>query len=218
MPSASRVKPTLAVIDYGMGNLRSVLKAWEHVGAEARLVTDPADVEAGRVDALVFPGQGCIVDTMELLRRTRFDRLVRDWIEADRPFFGICLGLQALFAHSEEGDTPGLGVFPGEVKRFRFPPEAGLKVPHMGWNTVDFVRQAPLRPPTSADGSPPHFYFVHSFRVETPAEELVWGETTYGPTRFVSALQRGRCYATQFHPEKSQRIGLELYGSFIEAL
>jgi len=210
------VKPVLAVIDYGMGNLRSVLKAWEHVGAEARLVTDPT--ELGAADALVFPGQGCIVDTMELLQRTGFDRLVREWIEADRPFFGICLGLQALFEHSEEGDTPGLGIFPGEVKRFRFAPELGLKVPHMGWNTVDFVRETDLVPPQAGDGSAPFFYFVHSFRVETPERALVWGETTYGPTRFVSAVQRGRCYATQFHPEKSQRVGLELYARFLETL
>lgn len=212
----TRVKPVLAVIDYGMGNLRSVLKAWEHVGAEAHLITDPADL--GPADALVFPGQGCIVDAMALLRRTGFDRLVCDWIASDRPFFGICLGLQALFEHSEEGDTPALGVFPGTVRRFRFAPELGLKVPHMGWNTVSFAPGGPVEPPTAHDGSAPYFYFVHSYRVETPDADLAWGETTYGPDRFVSAIRRGRCYATQFHPEKSQRVGLELYRRFLESL
>lgn len=214
--TSTRVKPTVAVIDYGMGNLRSVLKAWEHVGANAHLVTDPS--ELGRADALVFPGQGCIVDTMVLLKRTGFDRLVRDWIEADRPFFGICLGLQALFTHSEEGDTPGLGIFQGQVRRFRFPEASGLKIPHMGWNTVEFTRSVALRPPCAQDGSDPYYYFVHSFRVETPDVGLVWGVTTYGPDRFVSAIQRGRCYATQFHPEKSQRVGLGLYRRFLETL
>jgi glutamine amidotransferase len=215
-PSPVRVKPVVAVIDYGMGNLRSVLKSWEHVGAEAHLVTDPTEI--GRADALVFPGQGCIVDTMELLERTGFDRVVRDWIAADKPFFGICLGLQALFEHSEEGDTPGLGVFPGEVKRFRFAPDTGLKVPHMGWNTVDFKANGDFVTPTAGDGSAPFFYFVHSYRVEAGEPDLIWGETTYGPDRFVSAVRRGRCYATQFHPEKSQRVGLELCQRFLETL
>ncbi|MFP4541923.1 MAG: imidazole glycerol phosphate synthase subunit HisH [Opitutales bacterium] len=214
--SPNRPRPALAVLDYGMGNLRSVLKAWEHAGAAPYLVEDPADL--GTPDALVFPGQGAIVDTMVLLQRTGFDRVLRDWIEADKPFFGICLGLQALFEHSEEGDTPGLGIFPGEVKRFRFPPKLNLKVPHMGWNTVDFVAAAPVATPHAADGSAPYFYFVHSFQVAETAREIVWGETSYGPTTFVSAIRRGRCYATQFHPEKSQRVGLELYGNFLATL
>jgi glutamine amidotransferase len=214
----NRVKPKLAVIDYGMGNLRSVLKAWEHVGADAQLVTDPSDTR--HVDALIFPGQGAIVDTMELLQRTGFDTLVRDWVEANKPFFGICLGLQALFEHSEEGGgTPCLGIFPGEVKRFAFPRELGLKVPHMGWNTVQFRdTDGGLKTPLGPDLSDPFFYFVHSYHVSSADEDIVWGETTYGPTRFVSAVNRGRCYATQFHPEKSQRVGLELYASFLQTL
>src|SRR5690606_19163865 len=102
-------KPAVAIIDYGMGNLRSVLRAWEHEGADARIVQHPNDI--GQADALVFPGQGAMVDCMRLVRETGFDKSILDWIEADKPFFGICLGLQALFTHSEEGNCKGLGVF-----------------------------------------------------------------------------------------------------------
>lgn len=213
----SPVKPKLAVIDYGMGNLRSVVKAWEHVGADVQLINQPADADGA--DALVFPGQGAIVDTMKLLQRTGFDDLVRDWISADKPFFGICLGLQALFERSEEGNgTPCLGIFPGEVKRFSFPAEAGLKVPHMGWNTAEFRSKGGLKTPLGPEGEAPFFYFVHSYHVASAQDDIVWAETTYGPKTFVSAIQRGRCFATQFHPEKSQRVGLELYRAFLETL
>lgn len=206
-------KPVLAVIDYGMGNLRSVAKAWEHEGASVRLVETPGDI--GRADALVFPGQGSIVATMQLLQRTGFATAIQDWLSADKPFFGICLGMQALFEHSEEGDTAGLGIFPGTVERFRFPAGSGLKVPHMGWNTVTFLRE------TSVDaglGPEPHFYFVHSYRVKPADPAIVWGTTQYGGESFCSAIQRGRCFATQFHPEKSQHNGLLLYRQFLASL
>jgi|TARA_B110000438_G_scaffold222877_1_gene216357 glutamine amidotransferase len=213
----SPVKPKLAVIDYGMGNLRSVVKAWEHVGADVQLISQPSEAEGA--DALVFPGQGAIVDTMELLQRTGFDNLVREWIGADKPFFGICLGLQALFESSEEGGgTPCLGIFPGEVKRFSFPAELGLKVPHMGWNTAEFTEKGGLKTPLGPEGEAPFFYFVHSYHVDTAPDDIVWAKTTYGAKTFVSAIQRGRCFATQFHPEKSQRVGLELYRAFLETL
>ena len=133
-------KPRLAVIDYGMGNLRSVIRAWEHVGAAAQLVSSPDQI--GAADALIFPGQGAIVDAMQLLKETGFDDAIRNWIAADKPFFGICLGLQALFEHSEEGDTQALGVFKGGVRRFQVDPS--LKVPHMGWNSVSFAGDDPL--------------------------------------------------------------------------
>lgn len=207
------VKPALAVIDYGMGNLRSVVKAWEHEGAAVRLIEDPSDIR--RADALVFPGQGSIVDTMKLLQRTGFDTAIRDWIAADKPFFGICLGLQALFEFSEEGNTPGLGIFPGQVERFRFPAGSGLKVPHMGWNTVEFVRATPVEAALPAS---PFFYFVHSFRIKETNLGIVWGETVYGEDRFCSAIQHGKCFATQFHPEKSQSNGLNLYRGFLATL
>lgn len=199
-------KPDIAVIDPGMGNLRSVCKAWEHAGAAVRLCAEPGEV--GAADALVFPGQGGMIHCMEALRARGLDRLICDWVEADRPFFGICLGLQALFEYSEEGDTKALGLFPGHVRRFELGPE--YKIPHMGWNTVTFRDGEEMR-----DGG--QFYFVHSYHVQTDEASFVWGETDYGGS-FVSAVRRGRCYATQFHPEKSQAKGLQLYRNFVELL
>ncbi|MDX2110214.1 MAG: imidazole glycerol phosphate synthase subunit HisH [Verrucomicrobiota bacterium] len=205
-------RPKLAVLDYGMGNLRSVCKAWEHVGADVSLVNDPASL--GSPDALIFPGQGAIVDCMRLLKETGFDAVIRDWVAADKPFFGICLGLQALFEHSEEGDTPGLGIFPGRVVRFRLP--VGFKVPHMGWNSVTWTRDTPVD--SGLRSGLEQFYFVHSYYVETPAVELPWGKTEYGGKTFTSAIARGRCFATQFHPEKSQTKGLQIYRNFLASL
>ena len=202
----------LAIIDYGMGNLHSVARAWEHVGARVRVIQNPDDL--GEADALVFPGQGAIVDAIRRLRETGFDALIRDWIAADRPFFGICLGLQALFEHSEEGDTPGLGIFPGRVRRFTH--SADCKVPHMGWNTVQWVHRTPLD--HGLHPTDDQFYFVHSYYVETPGEDLLWGRTEYAGVAFLSALRHGNCYATQFHPEKSQSKGLHLYRAFLETL
>jgi len=204
-------KPKLAVIDYGMGNLRSVLRAWQHVGADARLVNTPGEI--GAADALIFPGQGAIVDAMRLLRETGFDQAIRDWIKADRPFFGICLGLQALFEHSEEGDTPGLGVFKGSVKRFAIDPS--LKIPHMGWNAVTFNSQTGL-----VDGlrsGQDQFYFVHSYYIDPADPGIALFHTDYGGP-FVSGIASGRCVATQFHPEKSQAKGLQLYTNFLKLL
>lgn len=208
---ATVVKPKLAVIDYGMGNLRSVVRAWEHEGADASLASSPEDILGA--DALVFPGQGAIVDTMRLLKATGFDRAIRDWIEADKPFFGICLGLQALFEHSEEGDTAGLGIFKGQVKRFQIDPS--LKIPHMGWNVVRFAEDAPLT--TGLESGRDQFYFVHSYHIEPEDVSLAWFETDYG-CDFVSGIRRGNCYATQFHPEKSQAKGLQLYRNFLRSL
>ncbi len=209
-----KTRPRLAVLDYGMGNLRSVCKAWEHVGAEVLFVQAAAakDLLSARSqpDAMVFPGQGAIMDCMRLLRETGWDRIIRHWIESDRPFFGVCLGLQALFEFSEEGSTPGLGIFPGVVTRFRLPPD--YKIPHMGWNTVHWKRQTPvdcgLHEPSRS------FYFVHSYFARPAEDSCVWGECEYGQ-RFVCAVQRGRLYATQFHPEKSQTAGLQIYRNFL---
>jgi glutamine amidotransferase len=203
----------LAVIDYGMGNLRSVLRAFERVGGRPRLVSTPA--EAAGADALVFPGQGAIVDCMRLLQETTLDDTIRDWIARDRPFFGVCLGLQALFEHSEEGDTPGLGIFPGEVVRFRL--HSPYKIPHMGWNTVRWLGDDLPCDPLLRNLAPAgdSFYFVHSYHAQPADPSLVWGETEYGYP-FASAIRRGNCYATQFHPEKSQAKGLQLYRNFLE--
>jgi len=210
-PSQTAPRPKLAVIDYGMGNLRSVLKAWEHVGAEVELIDCP-DQLAG-ADALIFPGQGAIVDTMRLLKATRFDTTIRDWISADKPFFGICLGLQALFEHSEEGDTTALGVLKGVVRRFQIDPS--LKIPHMGWNAVSFDTETTL-----TDGlisGEDQFYFVHSYHIIPEDRELALFTSDYGG-EFVSGIRFGNCYATQFHPEKSQAKGLQLYRNFLQLL
>lgn len=209
----SNVRVPVALIDYGMGNLRSVQRALEAAGADVRVVSSPDDV--GSAKALVFPGQGAIVDAMREVKRTGFDVFLKNWIAADKPFFGICLGLQMLFEHSEEGDVPGLGVLRGNVKRFAETPS--LKVPHMGWNTVSIC---PDNAGTLAEGlahEGESFYFVHSYYVETPQKEIVWSTTDYG-IPFVSAVRRGNLFAAQFHPEKSQAKGLQLYANFLNAL
>lgn len=201
--------PSIAIINYGMGNLRSVTQALRAVGAEVRLCTRPDEI--GAADGLVLPGVGALADCVRALETSGFATAVREWIAADRPFLGVCLGLQALFDHSEEGDTPGLGIFRGRVVRFRLPAE--FKVPHMGWNTVTFTqRDAPL-----LAGLAPHgesFYFVHSYHVVPDDDAIVLGTCDYGGP-FVAAIRRGACYATQFHPEKSQSKGLQVYRNFV---
>jgi len=201
--------PKIAIVDYGMGNLRSVARAMQTTGADVQIITTPA--EMARADGVVFPGQGAIVDTMVFLKRTGFDSALRDWIAADKPYLGICLGLQALFEVSEEGGgTPCLGVFPGKIVRFRLPP--GLKVPHMGWNTVRFSQpNAPLVAGLRTEGEA--FYFVHSYYVVPEDRGLVLAECDYG-NPFVCAIARANCFATQFHPEKSQARGLLIYRNF----
>lgn len=205
MPTA----PTVAVIDYGMGNLRSVAKAVEAAGAAVRIVTRPDEI--GAATGLVLPGVGALADCVTALKAGGLDRAVADWIRADRPFLGVCLGLQALFEFSEEADTPGLGIFPGKVVRFRVP--AGLKIPHMGWNTVRFTQPgSPLTAGLKPDGEA--FYFVHSYHCVPADPALVLGECDYGGA-FTAAIARGRCFATQFHPEKSQARGIQLYRNFV---
>ena len=206
--SASSKSPKLAVIDYGMGNLRSVLKAWQSVGADAYLIQTPEEAESA--DALVFPGQGAIVDTMQLLAKTGLDQLIKDWIQKDRPFFGICLGFQALFEFSEEGDTQGLGIFEGSVKQFPPATETQLKVPHMGWNQI---RKKASHPMFEDIRQNDRCYFVHSYYVEAEEASVVVAETDYGLT-FHSALSKDNIFAVQFHPEKSHKVGLQLLKNF----
>lgn len=204
--------PTIAVIDYGMGNLRSVCKALEFVGARPLLVSAPAELET--VEGVVFPGQGALGDCIKLLKETGLSEAIRAWIAADKPYLGVCLGLQALFDSSEEADEPGLGIFPGKVVRFRLPPE--FKIPHMGWNEARFViEDSPLRKGLSLTGE--QFYFVHSYYVVPEDPSLTLCETDYG-SPFVSAIQQGNCFATQFHPEKSQAKGLAIYRNFVEGV
>ena len=200
----------IAVIDTGICNLRSVTKALEAVGASIRVVHTPAEIEAMGARGLVLPGVGALRDCVGVLRATKLDATVRDWIAADRPFLGVCLGMQALFDHSEEGNVTGLGAFPGKVVRFQRPRD--LKIPHMGWNTVRFTQpRSPLANNLAADGE--NFYFVHSFHCVPADPALVLGECDYGGA-FCAAIGRGRCFATQFHPEKSQAKGLQIYRNF----
>jgi len=200
----------VAVIDNGICNLRSVTKALEAVGASPQVVRTPAEVVASEATGLVLPGVGALRDCVASLRASQLDLAVRDWIAADRPFLGVCLGMQALFEHSEEGDITGLGIFPGQVVRFRRPPE--YKIPHMGWNTVRFLQpESALARNLAVEGE--SFYFVHSYHCVPADPTLTLAESDYGGT-FCAAIGRGRCFATQFHPEKSQGRGLQIYRNF----
>lgn len=201
--------PRIAVIDYGMGNLRSVAKAVEAAGGDVRIVTRPDEITG--VAGLVLPGVGALADCIAALRADGIDQALRDWIAADRPFLGVCLGLQALFEFSEEADTAGLGIFPGRVVRFRL--SAEFKVPHMGWNTVRFTQPgSPLTAGLATEGEA--FYFVHSYHCVPADPSLTLAVCDYG-VPFTSAIARGRCFATQFHPEKSQAKGIQLYRNFV---
>lgn len=201
--------PIIAIIDYGMGNLRSVAKAVEAAGGTVRLVTRPDEI--GSAAGLILPGVGALADCITALKAGGLDDAVRAWIAGDRPFLGVCLGLQALFDFSEEADTPGLGIFPGRVVRFQSAP--GLKVPHMGWNTVRFVQPgSPLTRGLASAGEA--FYFVHSYHCVPTDPALVLAECDHGVS-FTAGIARGRCFATQFHPEKSQAKGVQLYRNFV---
>jgi glutamine amidotransferase len=206
----------IAVVDYGMGNLRSVAKALEHVAprASVRVTSDASVVRAaGRV---VFPGQGAMRDCMREMDARGLRGAI---LEAARgkPFLGICIGLQMLFEHSEEGDTPGLGLFPGRVRRF---PAAGmvdaagnkLKVPHMGWNEV---HQSGAHPLWEGIPDATRFYFVHSYFAEPASPEYIAGYSLY-PFPFTCAAARENVFAVQFHPEKSQDAGLRLLANFAQ--
>lgn len=204
----------IAVIDTGICNLRSVTKALEAVGATIQVVRTPEEIVAADARGIVLPGVGALRDCVASLRASKLDTAVRDWIAADQPFLGVCLGMQALFEHSEEGNITGLGIFPGKVVRFQRPPE--FKIPHMGWNTVRFVQpNSPLAANLAPDGE--NFYFVHSFHCVPVERSLVLAECGYGG-EFCCAIARGRVFATQFHPEKSQAKGLQVYRNFASVM
>lgn len=206
---------TVAVVDYGMGNLRSVAKAIEHVAPDARVLVTSSAADIASADRVVVPGQGAMPDCMrELQARGLSEAVVR--ATAEKPFLGICIGLQMLFGHAEEGDVMGLGVLPGRVPHF--PREAmqaadgsRLKVPHMGWNEVFQAAPHPLWADI-ADGS--RFYFVHSYYVEPASPEVIAASTNYG-IPFTSAVARDNIFAVQFHPEKSAKDGLALLANFM---
>jgi glutamine amidotransferase len=197
----------LVIVDYGMANLRSVQKAFEKVEHPAVITGDPNRV--AEADKLVLPGVGAFRDAIARLRQTGLDRPILDHIRSGKPFLGICLGLELLFTRShEDGLYDGLGVFPGEVVRFSDQP--GLKVPHMGWNQLRVVRRAPALEDLP-DGT--SVYFVHSYYVAPADPSLVATETDY-PTPFASSIWQENVFATQYHPEKSQRAGLGILRRF----
>ena len=200
----------VTVIDYGAGNLLSVANALRRLGAAPRIAESPDRIAASSTH-LILPGVGSFGDCMGELERRGFPGTIRDWIAADRPFLGICLGYQLLFEGSDESpDVPGLGVFPGRVVRFR---ESNLKIPHMGWNSALPARSED--PLWTGLGEEPYFYFVHSYFPRPADPELVATRTEYGET-FASSIRRGALLATQFHPEKSQTAGLALLRNFLE--
>ena len=197
----------ITIVDYGMGNLRSVQKAFEKLGADARIAKQAADIDD--VEKLVLPGVGAFRDAIGHLREQKLVDPILRHIEADKPFLGICLGLQLLFDVShEDGEWQGLGVIPGSVVRFADQPD--LKIPHMGWNTLQVAGRPKLLEGISTDA---YFYFVHSYYVVPEDDSVVLALTDYG-TNFVSMIGRGNLFATQFHPEKSQRVGLKLLSNF----
>ena len=204
----------IAVIDYGMGNLRSVQKALEHVGAKVIVTHDPNLIISA--DSVVLPGVGAFKDCMANLTQLNLVDPIRKFIDSGKPFLGICLGLQVLFEESEEyGPVAGLGVLPGKVVKFASASSetkggSPIKIPHMGWNNIEVKKRAPLFDKLDAE---PYFYFVHSYYVVPEDQSMVATVTNYG-VEFVSGIQYKNIYAFQFHPEKSQTMGLSLLERF----
>lgn len=205
----------IAVVDYGMGNLRSVSKALEHVAPNKNVVVTSSAQDILEAERVVFPGQGAMPDCMrELESRGLHDAIVKS--AATKPFLGICIGLQLLFQHSEEGNADGLGILSGKVKRFAtaamHDAEGNkLKVPHMGWNQVYQKQDHPMWKDIP-DGE--RFYYVHSYYVQPYDASLVAGVTEY-PKAFIGAIAHNNIFAVQFHPEKSQYAGLQLLSNFV---
>lgn len=197
----------LHIIDYGMGNLRSVQKAFEHLGVEAVITTSPRDLASA--DHVILPGVGAFRDAIAELKRLDFVPAIREAVASGKPFLGICLGLQLLFDVSyEDGEHNGLGIVPGKV--IRFAPQPNLKVPHMGWNSLTFQQTHPI-----LDGIAPgaHVYFVHSYHVVPTDPSMIAATSDHGGS-FVAMIAQGNLIATQFHPEKSQKVGLQLLKNF----
>ena len=197
-------RPRVSILDYGMGNLRSVAKAVARAGGEPATTSDPA--EAVRGEAMVVPGVGAFGACMAGLREHGLDRAIRGFAETGRPLLGVCLGMQVLFDRSEEGDVEGLGILGGEVVRL----PGDVKVPHMGWNDVAWKTAHPLTEGLNGSST---FYFVHSYAC-VPEKEVTVGETDYG-IRFAAAVGRGNLFGTQFHPEKSGDVGVGIYRNLV---
>lgn len=198
----------IAVIDYGAGNLQSVVKAFHFIGCDILVTTDQEELK--QASAAVLPGVGAFGDAMNCLKRSDFVNPVLDFIESGKPFLGICLGLQLLFEGSEE--TPGvsgLGVLKGKI--IRIPAETGLKIPHIGWNSLAVKENAGLFKNLEPN---PYVYFVHSYYLKAENPNVVSSTTNYG-VEIDASVQRGNLFATQFHPEKSGKTGLQMLKNFV---
>lgn len=201
----------VTLIDYGAGNLRSVANALRALGIEPAIAASGAEI--GETTHLVLPGVGSFGDCMEQLGKRDLLDPIRDWVSAGKPYLGICLGYQILFDSSEESPgVPGLGLVPGTVRRFTEAP--GLKIPHMGWNSV--VPRRPESPNWAGLGPEPYFYYVHSYFPVPDDDSVIAAETEYGQDRFAAAIELPGLLACQFHPEKSQDAGLGLIRNFLK--
>ncbi|MBQ1441302.1 MAG: imidazole glycerol phosphate synthase subunit HisH [Clostridia bacterium] len=201
----------VAIIDYGAGNILSVQKALDHIGCENVVTSDREVIMSA--DGAVLPGVGSFGDAMDNLHKNGLTQAVKNFMSSGRPFLGICLGLQVLFDSSEESpDAAGLSVFSGKVRRF--PAGIGLKIPQIGWNSIDYDRGCPI-----FKGLPenPYVYFVHSYYLEASDESVVSAVAEYG-VRYHAAVARGNVFATQFHPEKSGEVGLQILRNFAELI
>jgi len=203
----------VGIVDYQMGNLRSVQKAIERIGGNATISSDRN--ELANFSHVILPGVGAFGDAMEELRKRDLIEFLRDWALTEKPFFGICLGMQLLFESSDEGGShAGLGILPGKVVRFeRDLQDPTFKIPHMGWNQVESTQ--PNDPMLSGVTGKPYVYFVHSYYVQPASKDVIWLTADYG-SPFCAAVRRRNLLATQFHPEKSQRDGLQLLANFLK--
>jgi imidazole glycerol-phosphate synthase subunit HisH len=202
--------PTIAVIDYDMGNLHSVCKGLEKVGATPVITDSPTELD--RADGIVLPGVGAFDPAMQHLQARHLEQPIRFEIASGKPFLGICLGLQILFDSSAEGQEAGLGIIPGTVKRFH--PEPGITIPHMGWNQLKFTQpdtalwqQLPLHP---------WVYFDHSYYVQPVNQAIAAATTTHGSESVTAAIAQHNLLAVQFHPEKSSKDGLQMLANFVQ--
>ena len=206
-PNRHGLRPVISIINYEMGNLRSVQKALEKLGYEATVTDDAAAIAAA--DKIILPGVGAFSDAIAALRERNLIEPIREVVASGKPTLGICLGMQLLFETSyEDGEHQGLGILPGKVVKFDLPHE--YKVPHMGWNQVAFSKQSPLYAEIN-DGA--HVYFVHSYYVVPTDNSVIATTTDYGGP-FCSSVERDNLFAAQFHPEKSQKVGLKLLENF----
>lgn len=202
----------IAIVDYGMGNLRSAQKGFEKAGHEATVTSDPHVIASA--EGVVLPGVGAFKDCIDGLRDSGLADLVKDIALSGRPFLGICVGLQLLFDYSEEGaGAEGLGIFPGKVVRFTPDPASGMKVPHMGWNQIRPAGDSSTRTLLDGSGNEPFMYFVHSYHAVPDDPALTKAVCNYG-IDFPAIVGRDNIFATQFHPEKSQHEGIAILGAF----